>query len=219
LSVASFIAAIGEPTVAIYEVGLDGSERMVRDLTTQFAGFTGGTWVSDSFLALASRDTRILVPVDGSTTRTLPGPGFGQNRRSGLAYVSTDGERVLIRSGRDGEINATSLTVMTTTGEVVRTIDLPIDATSSAWQVPIFRGDAAVVMAAEKGRATTPTYLVPLDGRPARLVATLPGRLANEYQCHLSPDGSTLALTLVDGPRTATILDLDLTRTLRRTKS
>src|SRR6202011_4064676 len=108
--------------LAIYEVGLDGSERLVRDLSAEFAGFMGGTWVSDSTIALAGRDRRILVPVYGGPARELPGTtGFGSNHR---AYASTDGKRLLIKGTSDHESRFsspkfTSLTVTTTSGDFI----------------------------------------------------------------------------------------------------
>jgi hypothetical protein len=223
-SVGSFINAIGLPTLAIYEAGLDGSERMIRDLTTEFAGFTGGTWVSDGLLALASREQRVLVPVDGGPALTLSIPGFGQNRRMDLAFVTTDGTRLLIRERRDTGPNISSLAVVGASGGLLRTVALPFEGEGSAGQLPVLRpgGQSTLVVtgtasSASPGRTElSKVYAVPLDGGAPRLVATLPGRVANDYQVRLSPDGSTLALTIITGPRAATILDLDLGQILRR---
>lgn len=217
-------ASLSRPTatdqqIAIYEARLDGSERLVRDIGTEVSGVIGGTWISDTAIVLANRDKRIVVPVDGGAVRTLPGPGFGGTFNS---YVSTDGKHLLIRARPKGPGNATVLTVMTTSGDSVRTVNLFTEAEQTPWQRPVLHpsGDFAIYPAAitpGKPNDSTQLYVAPFNGKPQRLLATLPGVAARD-QFKLSPDGNTLAFTVVSGPRSMTVLDVDLSPILRNAK-
>ena len=208
--------------LAVYEVTLDGRERLLRDLSNELPGHVGATFVSDHMLALASREKRVLVPVNGGPVRTIPGPGAGRNagfNTAHTAYVSTDGSRLLVRMSQDGENGASSLRLLTTSGEQVRTIALPFLASPDARHRPVFSamGDEAIVLAGVKGGAPEQSqfHAVPFDGSAPRLLATVPGSMPWYEQFTLSPDGRTLAFAVRAAKFYTAVYELDVGALLR----
>jgi Tol biopolymer transport system component len=207
--------------LAIYEVQLDGTERLLRDLTTEFPEHIGATFVSDKLLVLGSRDRYVVIPVDGGPARTLPVPGVGRNsgfNASHTRYSSTDGRRLLIRTHVPGDRGASAFEVMTSNGDSVRRVALPFVGDPGARHRPVFvRGSEQAIFLAQ-ATASDPAerlFLVPFDGGAPRLLATLPTPMPWYEQFKLSPDGTTLVYTIRAPSFYATVYDLDLSNLLR----
>lgn len=209
----SFLKGLAPQASAIYEVGLDGTEQLLNDLTPQLSGFRSGKWLSENLIVLTSAERRVIFPA-------IPGPivamGAGYGRLTSFAPVASDGTRVLVR-GRP-TADTYSLTLTTIDGSPMGTLNLSVPGYLSASQLPIFlkRENAVLVVVDSMLKPmsghpeSSQIFIVPLDDSPPRLLATLPGSAGEYDQFQLSPDGKTLAMTVIRGPRTAQVLDLDL---------
>jgi Tol biopolymer transport system component len=210
--------------LAIYEVKLDGSERLLRDLTTEFPEHIGATFVSDRLLVLGSRDRYVVIPVDGGPARTLPTAGVGRNsgfNTSHTRYTSTDGNRLLIRTHVPGDRGASAFEVMTINGDSVRRVTLPFVGEPGARQRPVFvsgSDQAIVVSRPTAGDPRQKFFLVPFNGAAPRLLATLPTEMPWNEQFKISPDGTTLVFTARVPSFYTSVYDLDLTELLREGK-
>ena len=210
--------------LAIYEVQLDGKERLLRDLTTEFPEYIGATFVSDRLLALGSRDRYVTIPVEGGPVHALPVPAVGRNsgfNTSHTRYTSTDGRRLLVRTHVPGDRGASAFEVMTSNGDSVRRVALPFVGDPGARHRPVFiRGSEHAIFMAQATPADPAQrfFLVPFDGSAPRRLATLPTEMPWYEQFKLSPDGSTLAYTIRAPSFYATAYDLDLSDVMREAK-
>jgi hypothetical protein len=178
-------------------------------LTVDFAGYYGGTWVSDEMIALANANRRVIVPVNGGPAREIPAVE-GLVPASSAVWVD---RAKLLSFGRDR--SKLGLTLQTVSGELLARRDWP----RHKWPQypPIFHnGTQSAIVVTWGGSATTGAgefseiYAAPIDGSTPRLLATIPGPPSDGDRPQLSPDGRTLAVTVTTAPEGVEILEIDL---------
>lgn len=197
----------------VYEAGLDGTTRKLRDINNEFPL---GHLISDRVMLLGadgnSGNRYAVTPSGGGATWKVT---EGTNR-VGSPSVSNDVERLLFLLGKTTPI--TSVELVTIGGVSSRALNLPFEVVGGHTNPdlhPPFLPDGRHVILFGKipGESMSKIFLVPLDGTAPRVLATLPGTVYKS-RFALSPDGSTLVYTLQGAP-TATIYELDVSPILR----
>ena len=193
----------------VYEVPLNGIERKLRDIGAEFPAWGVGGFVSDRLLVagtqFAAELSVALIPTSSGPLQILPG-----GARVGHAWpgASHDGKWILWLA-RNPAGRLANLEIMSTGGDSLRTLSLPIEI-SSTKHVPFQPDDQHVILFGRTpGDQAFKVFLVPLAGGVPRVLATLPGR-PYDGRLDLSPDGKSLVFT-TEGAPTSTIYELDLT--------
>lgn len=197
----------------VYEAALDGTARKLRDIDNEFPF---GHLISDQVMLLGADgdlgNRYAITPSVGGATRKVK---EGTNR-VGAPSVSNDGEWLLFLLGKTTPI--TSVELVAISGVSSRVLNLPFKVVGGYWTPPLdppFDADGRHIILFGKtpGESTSEIFLVPLDGTPPRVLATLPGTVYKS-RLALSPDGSSLVYTLQGSP-ISTIYDLDVSPILR----
>ncbi len=209
-------ARLGDSQGEVYEAGLDGTERKLRDIGAGLGSSRRDAYlsfISDQLLLVSatSSSERFLIPTSGKTAQRLPGTG----RRWGSMAVSSDGGWLMFVPRDDGQPNM-SVELMTSGGDSLRTLRLPFHPTC-CWQAT-FTPDGVIIGGETPGEKASKFFLVPLNGAAPRVLSEFPGRTA-EFSgltgiASLSPTGKALLFTTRAVP-TSTFYELDLTTLLQ----
>ncbi len=196
--------------LSIVEIPLNGPERLLRDISTEFPNANEVVFTSDRevvvSVATGQGPERFLVPLDGGAARRLPNPGTEPGSRVGETVVA--GTQLLLpQLDANGEVRVVK--ILSTVGDATRTLRLPA---SSSYAVALPDAQQIISLGRATGDSLYKLFLVPLDGSAPRLIGEIPlgtdvpvpsGGLAP------SPDGKLLAYT-VDGRYTSKIFEIDL---------
>jgi Tol biopolymer transport system component len=218
---------IGSPSQwRIVEIPLNGPERLLRDISTEFPNVNEVVFTSDREavvrVATGASTERFLVPLDGGAARRLPDPGTEPGSRAGGTLVA--GNQLLIPqvdAADSRSLGARVIKVLSTVGDPTRTLRLPFMPASSfaGWSsrsyhiVVLPDGKQVVSVGKVTGESVYKLFLVPLDGSATRLIGELPNRKGvlvpfGDWPLAPSPDGKLLAYTS-DGPSTSKIHEID----------
>jgi Tol biopolymer transport system component len=188
----------------VHEAGLDGTKRKLRDIGAEFP--SRAYFISDRLLVGGTASERFVIPTRGGGPQKLPGTG----RRGPSPGVSGDGRSLLFPiPGPTGRI--TSVELMTSVGESVRTLNLPFEGTC-CWHAPFHPDGRHLILGGRiPGESESKIFLVPLNGDAPRVLSQSPRLISTIY---ISPDGKSLVFTS-EGAPTSTIYELDMTALLQ----
>jgi hypothetical protein len=188
----------------VHEAGLDGTKRKLRDIGAEFP--SRAYFISDRLLVGGTASERFVIPTRGGAPQKLPGTG----RRGPSPGVSGDGRSLLFPiPGPTGRI--TSVELMTSGGESVRTLNLPFEGTC-CWHAPFHPDGRHLILGGRiPGESESKIFLVPLNGDAPRVLSQSPRLISTIY---ISPDGKSLVFTS-EGAPTSTIYELDMTALLQ----
>jgi Tol biopolymer transport system component len=196
---------------SIVEIELNGTERLLRDISAEFPNANNVVFTYDSTVVVtvtAEKMTeRFLVPLDGGAARRLPDPAIELGSRVGGTLVA--GNRLLIGQV-DARGESRAITILSTVGDSTRTLRLPF---SSSYSAVLPDGKQIVSVGKVTGDSVYKLFLVPLDGSATRLIGVIPrGTSFAAVTGSLlapSPNGKLLAYTSDGRPPTSKILEVD----------
>ncbi len=191
-------------TGSIVEIDVDGTERLLRDISADFPKVNDVAFTSDRAVVVTvtaeKKTERFLVPLDGGSARPLPDPGTEPGLRIG-GFLVVGNRLVFALPNARGETQV--IKILSTVGDSTRTVRLPFSG-YHAFALP--DGKQFVAVGKATGDSVYKLFLVPLDGSATRLIGEIPrgmgGRLAP------SPDGKLLAYTS-DGRYTSKFFEVD----------
>jgi Tol biopolymer transport system component len=202
---------------SIVEFHLDGTERLLREVSAEFPDANAVLLTSDRTVVVLTttnrQPVRFLVPLDGGAASRLPDPGTepGLEGRGSGALIARNCLLVpLFRPG--GGLAAFKL--LSTVGDTTRTLRLPFEVQSAPW-IAGPDGTQLVGIARTAGDSVNTVFLVPIDGSAPRLLSPEPaGDRVDRGRLTLSPDGTLLAFTS-EGRYTSRFFELDFGPALR----
>ena len=189
---------------SIVEIPLNGPERLLRDITSEFPKANGILFSSDReavvTVATDKGIERYVVPLDGGAVRKLPNPAMEPGNRLGGTQI--DG--TWLRYGQvDSHGDVRTITFISTVDNSTRTLHFPFNGHHGA----NYPGGKQLL---NVGKATGDTlwkiFLVPLDGSTPRLLCEIPGGTGGPLAA--SPDGRFVAYTS-EGRYTSKIHEVD----------
>jgi Tol biopolymer transport system component len=206
----------------LYEARLDGTERMLRDVGAEFrsgrvsgqAPMTPRAFISDRLLIVGNASQQFVVPTDSGPPRLLPAGTSPRVLRPGVSPSQPhEANRILWMVQNTGR-PITSVDIMTSRGDSLRTLHVPIEIDRDAFHDSFFHPDGQHVVLVGKtpGDSVSKIFLVPLAGGAPRVLAPYTGQMIGRFD--LSPDGKSLAYTLQGAP-TSTIFELDVSPILQ----
>jgi Tol biopolymer transport system component len=184
----------------VVDIALDGTERVVRDITAELHTANDLSFISDREAVVTTARTdagiaRYVVPLDGGAARRLPDSGL----KSGTERWMIDGDRLFIHDSHE-----TRVTILSTAGDATRTLRLPFGDTRGA----AYPGGTQVLYVGQvTGDSLWTIFLVPLDGSAPRALGEIPGGTTGG-SIVASPDGKLIAYTS-EGTHTSTLLEVD----------
>jgi Tol biopolymer transport system component len=189
--------------LSILEVGLDGTERTVRDLSTEDPWARGAIVISDRFAWVGDGSGRIVSVPIADKTHTVSGQIADAGVRVRYTGTSRDGTQVF------GETDGpqTDLLIMSSSGDPTRTIHLPFESAHRGVAM-LPDGHHVIVAGRKPGDPALKIFVVPLDGGALRQFAGIPGHQLTGM-ITLSADGTQVAFTTTAGRWVSTILEVD----------
>jgi Tol biopolymer transport system component len=205
------------PHLALYEARLDGTERLLRDVGVEFPNARPVAFISDQLVIMSTgkrnASEQFVVPTSGGPRQDLPSGTSQRNRRPGVSPGPAREARWILWLGQNSDRPVTSVEVMTSSGDSLRTLNLPFEVDPQAF-FDSFHQDAQHIILVGKtpGDSASKIFLVSLNGDAPRALAQLSGRLMGRFD--VSPDGSALVYS-VEGKPTSTIYELDVSPIVR----
>jgi len=198
--------------LSILEVRLDGTERLLRDLSAEVPWALGAIVVSDRIALARDRNARIVsIPTEGGAMREVPMPVADSGARISYSGSSPDGKWIF------GEIVGggpkTDLLIMSTSGEPGRIIQLPFESAHRGVAI-LPDGRHIIVAGRTPGDLTLKIFAVPLEGGAPREFGGIPGHQFTGV-ITLSPDGKQVAFTTTERRYTSTIFEVDFAPSLQ----
>ena len=182
--------------VQIFDSPLDGAEKLLRDISTEFPTEDAlGYFVSSKAFVLLN-PKRVIVDPYG-TQHVLPGEG----PRVGAPGATPDGQWLLFGVGKKGD-NTRQLELIDVKHDVAKVINLPFEARMAGFSRPSLLPNhkAAVVLGRENSDGPWKFFYVPVDGGTPRVLVTISGNPV-PFHFDISPDGKTLAYSFVQPDR------------------
>ena len=205
------IAGGAKRTVAVVSIGLDGTSKTLRNVTSEYPDADHADPLNDREALVYGRAMSprfVVLPLNGgrgSPASTDPN-GVG---RAGQPHVSLDGETISLFSR--GSQETMKLVLYTRSGELIREVQTPftsVDATHFAMPDRLH-----VFVAAHTSSDTVQRYyMLPLDGGAPHLLSSVAH--AATFNNFFSPDGKTLVYASVVAKETR-IDAVDFTPVLR----
>jgi len=196
----------------IVEIDLDGTERVLRDVSAEFREPTRIDFAGDRAVVLAVRlgqeTDRFLVPLDGGSPlrlRRLPEPS-GEPRLPAALGTAIAKNRLLVQSRPEVPV----VSILSTDGGSTGSVNLPTGTLT--WRAHS-DGEHIVATVGTAGQSMHRIFLVPLDGGAPRFVGEVPGG-TRPAPLVPSPDGKLLAYTS-DGVYTTKVFEVDFNPALQ----
>jgi dipeptidyl aminopeptidase/acylaminoacyl peptidase len=193
--------------VGIWEAALDGTERLVRDLTPHLPesgeAFYGATrFLGDSMLFIVRQGFTLPVGDGG------PRPLFEKVTGDRTNAVSWNG-RWITRGAEDRG----SLQIASADGKTSHTLPLPNGLTIDRFSYVQSHPEGFVMLTRATETAPVSMLLAPFDGSPVRPILTLAAR-ERFNDVSMSADGTTIVYNRL-GPPTLLFVEVDLAAGLR----
>lgn len=197
--------------LGIFEVRLDGTERLLRDLSAELPWALRAIVISDRVVMARDGNIKIVsMPIEGGAAREVSVPIADSGARIAYSGHSRDGQWTFGEIIGDGPL--TDLLIMSTTGESTRLVHLPFKSAHRG--IAMLPDRQHIIIGGRKpGDTATKIFVVPLDGSAPREFGGLPGNLSGTLT--LSPDGKQLAFTTTEGRYTSKILEVDFAPSLQ----
>jgi Tol biopolymer transport system component len=200
----------------IVEVDLNGTERLLRDISPEFREPTRIAFADDGHVVLAvklgEQTDRFLVPLDGRTAQRLqrlPEPA-GEGLPASLGWP-IGGNRLIVQ----GDPSTPVVSILSTAGQSTRKVNLPTGTLS--WR-PHPDGKHIVATVRNAGSSVDRMLLVPFDGTAPRFIIEIPRitgpRGAVSAPFAVSPDGNLYAY-IADDVFTTKIFEVDFNPALQ----
>ena len=204
-----------DPHFSLCEARLDGTARWLRDLGAEFPvkGTRDGAFISDQLLVAGNALEQLLIPTGGGSATRLPVGTGTRFSKPGVSPCCPDQAKWILWLVQDGDRPITSVEVMTSSGDSVRTLNLPFEVDRRP-NYDSFRADAGHIILVPNvpGESVSKIFLVPLNGGTPRVLTQFSGRLSARFV--VSPDGKSLVYSL-EGAPTSKIYELDMTPILQ----
>ncbi len=189
---------------SLVEVSLDGTEKLLRDVSAEFPRANRVLFASDREVVVTvpvdTKVERYLVPLNGGAARRLPDPGTEPGSREGGNLVVGNWLGIAQVDGR-GEVRAARMLSMT--GDSTRTVRFPFAGNSGVASVD---GNYFTDSNRSAGDSVFTVYRVPLDGSATRIIGQVRDVTMGVFAP--SPDGTLFAYTS-EGRYTSKLHEID----------
>ncbi len=208
---------VGFSRHALHEYRLDGTQRLLRDIATEYPGVVGVRMIddNDALLDYGRKDGTkrfLAASVEGGPARLIPGAEGTYDEVANVWGDELRGRMIIIKRPWRGPF--TELSILSTSGAPPRTIPLPFQGIRGV--INVLPDSQHVILAGKtEGDAAVKFFLLPLNGGPPRVYPGIPGPLTTDWFYHsLSPDGKALAFT-TEGAPVSKLYELDLSAVLQ----
>ena len=190
----------------IFEVQLDGTERLLHDLSAELPWALGAIVISEHVAIASDGHIRIVsMPIENGAVRQVSIPIADSGARIGNSGHSPDGKWIFSEVVAGSPL--TDLVIMSTAGDSTRIVHLPFQSAHCGVAM-LPDGQHIIGAGRTPGDSTLKIFVVLLNGGAPREFGGIPG-----HQCRgrltLSPDGRQVAFTTTEGRYTSTILEVD----------